>query len=290
MRVVAITGVTGFVGRHLAHTFVEAGWQVIGLCRRADEQPAADSISFRHFDLSDESFGNLDLHGVDVLIHCAVEPYRSRGRHSQSPNVEGSRHLFDVAHASGVKRRVFISSIAARDGTSSPYGGDKLAIENLLDAGRDLIIRPGLVIGDGGIFRSLYLSTRKYRMAPVFLGGLQPVYTIGMEDLGRALRDIIERDKVGTFVCAARDPVTTRSLYTQIGRKAGVEVHLIPLPYRPTLWMLETIESLGFALPISSSSLKGVRNMRPVDFRGYQYPDVTIQPFSAVISRLRMSS
>jgi nucleoside-diphosphate-sugar epimerase len=288
MRIAAISGVTGFVGRHLLQTFVENGWEVIGLCRHPEQQSAIDSVSFRYYDLSDASCG-LDLHGVDVLIHCAIESYRYRGKSSQSVNVDGSRRLFDTARKCGVKKIVFISSIAARDGTSSSYGDHKLLIESLLDNDRDLVIRPGLVIGDGGIFRALYASIRKFRVAPIFLGGLQPVYTIGVQNLGRALHDLMERDRAGTFVFASRDPVTTRSLYQEIARKAGVEVHLIPLPYRPTLWTLEIVEHLGFALPISSSNLKGIRNMRSVDFRSYQYPDVAIQSFASAMNGLRMS-
>lgn len=289
MRTVAISGVTGFVGRHLVHTFAEAEWKVIGLCRRPETQSPSNSISFRHFDLSDPSCGNLNLHGVDVLIHCAIEPYRNRRKQSQSANVAGSKQLFDTARACGVKKIVFISSIAARAGTSSPYGRDKLHIEGLLDTNRDLVIRPGLVIGDGGMFRALYSSIRKFRIAPVFLGGLQPVYTIGMHDFAGALYNLVEREKAGTYVIASRDPITMRSLYEQIARKAGVEVHLVPLPYHPTLWVLETFERLGFAPPISSSSVRGVRDMRRVDFRADQCPDVAIQPFASVIDGFRMS-
>ncbi len=289
MAVVAVSGATGFIGRHLIRSFAEAGWKVVGLCRRPERQSANDAVSFQRFDLSDSSASDLDLRGVDVLVHCALQPYRAGAKDSHSANVEGSRRLFEIARAHGVKKILFFSSIAARDGTSSPYGGDKLRIEQLLDADRDLIVRPGLVIGDGGVFRALYSSTRKFRAAPVIRGGRQPVYIIGIEDLCRALRDVIERDRRGTFLFAAREAVPNGTLYREIGRKAGVEVRLIPLPYRPTLWVLELVERLGIALPISSSSLKGVRNMRPVDFSAYQYPDVAIRPFAAVMSELRMS-
>jgi nucleoside-diphosphate-sugar epimerase len=290
MAVVAISGATGFIGRHLIPGFTQIGWTVVGLCRRPEGQSASDAVSFQRFDLSDLSTGNVDLRGVDVLVHCAVEPYRAGASRSQSANVDGSRRLFETARAQGVQKVVFFSSIAARDGTSSTYGGDKLRIEQLLDTDRDLIIRPGLVIGDGGIFRALYSSTRKFRVAPIIRGGRQPVYIIGIEDLGRALHDVIERDRHGTFLFASRDAVPNGTLYRAIGHKAGVEVRLIPLPYGPTLRMLEFVEYLGMTLPISSSSLKGVRNMRPVDFSAYQYPEVAIRPFAAVMNELQMSA
>ena len=94
----------------------------------------------------------------------------------------------------------------------------------------------------------------------------------------------------GNILFASRDPVPNGMLYKEIGRKAGVEVRLIPLPYGPMLWMLELVEYLGMTLPISSSSLRGVRNMRPVDFSACQYPDVAIRPFAAVMKDLRMSN
>jgi nucleoside-diphosphate-sugar epimerase len=289
MAVVAVSGATGFIGEHLIRSFAQSGWKVIGLCRRPEQQSASDTVSFRHFDLARAATGALDLRGVDVLVHCAIEPYRAGAKRFQSVNVDGSMRLFESARLHGVEKIVFFSSIAARDGTTSPYGGDKLHIEQLLDAKRDLIIRPGLVIGDGGIFRALYTSTRKFHVAPIIRGGQQPVYIIGIDDLGRALHEVVEHDRRGTFLFAARDPIPNGALYKAIGRKAGVEVHLIPLPYAPTVWLLDLVEKLGITLPISSSSLKGVRNMRPVDFSAYQYPDVVIRPFASVMNELQMS-
>ena len=146
MRTAAITGAAGFLGRHLLHAFASAGWRVIGLCRRPGEHAAAGSVSYAYFDLRNAAEINLD--GVDTLIHCAIEPYRRIGNPSASINVTGSSSLFERARSEGVRKIVFISSTASRAETQSEYGLEKFAVENLLDPHRDLTVRPGLVVID----------------------------------------------------------------------------------------------------------------------------------------------
>lgn len=288
MRTAAITGAAGFLGRHLLHAFASAGWRVIGLCRRPGEHAAAGSVSYAYFDLRNAAEINLD--GVDTLIHCAIEPYRRIGNPSASINVTGSSSLFERARSEGVRKIVFISSTASRAETQSEYGLEKFAVENLLDPHRDLTVRPGLVVGDGGLFRAMYQSIRKTRVAPLFLGGEQPVYTVGIAALTAAIVRLVERDCAGTYVLAAPDPVSMRSLYEQIARKANVRVRLIPLPYVPLLRTLEIIERLGVSLPLSSGSMKGVASMQYVTVPIYQDLGVAIEPFPLALDAVHFTT
>jgi nucleoside-diphosphate-sugar epimerase len=284
-RTVGITGATGLVGRSLVKAFSDSNWRVVAFSRHPDKQKSG-LISFRSFDLRTPN--QVDIRDVDVLIHCAVEDYSHNGNR-ESANVEGSRRLFDIARSHGVAKLVFISSIAAKRETSSPYGFDKTVVEGFLDPNRDLIIRPGLVVGDGSMFRALYATISRIRVAPIFQGGHQPIYTIGIDDLVHVIHNLVANQRVGTYVVAAPDPVSLRSLYKQIAQKAGVRVYLIPLPFRPVILLVETIEKLGIALPVKSKSLKGIPNMRAIDVSSEQDLGLQVKPLTLVLADLKMS-
>jgi nucleoside-diphosphate-sugar epimerase len=279
---VAITGITGFVGRHLAAEFLDAGWRVIGLSRRAKMVPDAPRVSYRYFDLRTPFEG--DVQDVDVLVHCALEPYRGTGGDAGSINVAAATELFDRARGQGVKRLVFLSSIAARSDSSSLYGLDKYAIEQLLDRDRDLIVRPGLIVGNGGLFRTMYETIRKVRAAPLFSGGRQPVYVVGIADLVRAVVRLVENGSTGEFTLVAPEPVAMRDLYGAIARKADVALRLVPLPYSLTLWAARALERLGATLPLTSGSIAGVGEMRRISVPSSLPFGITIRPFAQALS------
>jgi nucleoside-diphosphate-sugar epimerase len=271
MKSVAITGVTGFVGAHLAHAFSNAGWQVSGLSRSGRGTLAQSDLPVHRFDLRDAKRPKLP--SVDVLIHCAIDPYRSRDGDAASNNVDGSRRLFTAAREQGIGKIVFISSFAARQTTSSHYGREKFLVEQFLGE-HDLILRPGLVVGNGGLFRAMFDSVRRMRCAPLFLGGRQPLYPISVDDLACSTVSLTERDADGTYTLAASTPVPMNELYRA----------LVPLPYAPTLWLVERLERLGLTLPIASGSLRGIPSMRHVDVPSYTGAGLSIRPFATLMS------
>lgn len=268
-RTVAITGVNGFLGRHLLQAFAQAGWSVLGMCRNPHAQAPRPGVRYDRFVLCADT---PSLEGVEVLVHCAVEPYRGGASDAPSPNVEGSRKLFAAARAQGVQRIVFISSTASREDTESPYGRDKREVEKLLDPARDLIIRPGLIVGDGGMFRSMFFQLRKLRAAPLFFGGKTPVYTVALSDLVRSVLELTEGGSAGMFILASQETVTFKVLYAELARKAGVKPVLIPLPFRPIVATLQLFERLGIALPITSGSVRGIGSTQVVAVP--QYPQL----------------
>ena len=84
-------------------------------------------------------------------------------------NVEGSRKILEAAREAKTPKIIFISSISAFDGCRSLYGRAKLEIEKIaLDCGA-LVIRPGLVYGEGagGMFGKLVAQMKKSSVIPL---------------------------------------------------------------------------------------------------------------------------
>lgn len=119
MRKVLITGVTGFLGSHIAENLISNGISVIGLKRK-------DSVTWRCKELSknidwvdiDEKglFENqLKNHSFDTIIHAAWIGVESDNRNNwieQSKNISFFVRILEVAKEVGVKKIVFLGSQA----------------------------------------------------------------------------------------------------------------------------------------------------------------------------------
>jgi len=115
MSKIFITGICGFLGSHLANALIAEGHEVSGndslICGDKENFPNYFDIDCRDFDQMKEA-----MDGFDVLIHCAATAHE--GLSSFSPSFitrnifEASIATFSAAIASGVKRIVFMSSMA----------------------------------------------------------------------------------------------------------------------------------------------------------------------------------
>lgn len=169
-----ITGIAGFLGSHLADALLNLGHQVYGndnfLCGDLANVPVRDigssilcddsnpdgdfSLDCRDFELMRSGIA---AKNIDVLIHCAATAHEGLSNFSPSfitDNIyAASVATFSAAIASGVKRIVFMSSMA-RYGVgdllgppffesftprpTDPYGIAKVAAEQTLKALCDL--------------------------------------------------------------------------------------------------------------------------------------------------------
>lgn len=260
--IVLITGASGFLGDHLCRHFTQQGWEVRPLVRKPETYPGA----FR-FDLGgsiDESAFN---GRIEALIHCAYEMDPKNLKASATINVEGARRLLELSKRHQVRRFVFVSSLAATDEAESFYGRSKLQIERLLDPERDLIIRPGMIIGSGGLFQRIRESIRKYRIVPLFYGGNQQVQTIWIGDLCSAIEKMIIQELSGVFAVAEPDPIPIRDFYQGVASLEGKKCLFISLPGTAALNLLRLSERLGIRLPITSENLLGLRHLQSFDVR-----------------------
>ena len=145
-----ISGIAGFLGSHLADSFLRDGHQVVG-CDSLIGGELANVPSEAEFYQYDCCFRNSMLKitkGCDLVYHTAATAYE--GLSVFSPHlitqniVTGSVSLFSAAIQNKVKRIIFCSSMA-RYGTNKipfeetfdpkpqdPYGIAKVAAENIL--------------------------------------------------------------------------------------------------------------------------------------------------------------
>ena len=113
-----VTGANGHLGNTLVRTLVARGERV-----RAGVRDPGDRSAFAGLDcelvyteLRDKQALLQALHGVEVLYQVAAV-FRHWARDPQAeivlPNVEGTRNVLEAAAEAGVKRVVYVSSVAA---------------------------------------------------------------------------------------------------------------------------------------------------------------------------------
>jgi NADH dehydrogenase len=200
--------------------------------------------------------------GVDVVVHCAYMSRHTTLDEARAVNEDGTARVLAASRKHGVGRFVFISSTGAHPEARSYYGRSKLLIEGSLDLERDLVIRPGLILGPGGLFERVRASLASVGVVPVFEGGRQRIQTVHVEDLGRAIEKAIDDDRTGRFVVAEPEGIELRELFKAIARRMGRRCVLVPLPAGPVLFALRAFEGLGVRLPLTSENVLGALSLR----------------------------
>ena len=189
---IAITGVTGFIGRRVAALLAETGVPVRALVRRPAKLDEASSGSLDVIvgDLLDPAAVERLSAGAAAVIHCAGA-LSSSGETLFAVNVEGTRRLAEAARDAGVPRFVHVSSVAAREPGLSDYANSKRqgekALTTTLDAARWVILRPPAVYGPGD--KSTLPLMSQLTRSTAWLPGTrsQRLSVIYVDDLARAL-------------------------------------------------------------------------------------------------------
>lgn len=261
---ILLTGASGFIGRHLLSALLEAGHSVVALARKpptGDSRPGVRWV--RHLmpnDLPPECFAQRP----DVLIHLAHQTSGGSPEQLFATNGIGSERIFSACRDHAVSKVVYFSSLSARDDARSLYGQSKRLIEKSLHPKKDLVLRPGLVMGDGGLAERLTQTMRRFRLVPLLFGSRRTVQRIEVADLCLGTVRALELGLSGTLNLAEDPPITVRELYQDLARRAGVRAWLVPVPAGPVLRLLRWLERRGVQLPISSENLLGLEALRAV--------------------------
>jgi len=191
---VAITGGTGFVGRHLARALVERGHEVVLIARGLDRR---DSSAYQ---IPNTRFFTADLSSVDDLVrafgacgavaHCAGINREIGTQTYDRIHVEGTRNVAEAARRAGVGKLTMLSFLRARPNCGSGYHESKWAAEEIVRAsGLDYtIFKAGVIYGRGD--HMLDHLSHALHTFPVFaLVGFEdkPVRPLAVEDLARVV-------------------------------------------------------------------------------------------------------
>lgn len=280
---IAITGANGYLGGLLAAALERRGDRVRRLTRTPG--PARGDARF----VLGEAVPEASLAGAETLIHAAYDFHPPREAELRRLNVDGTRRLFEAARRAGVRRVLFISSIACYEGSHSAYGRAKWTIEREVTEPGWSSIRPGMVFGPerGGLFASL---DRVVRFAPTLpdLGRATRLFVVHAGDLTRIVEAWLGLDPraTPTLVRAAHPQLfTMRGVLEVIAEAAGRRPVFVPVPSGLVLAGLRAVESLGLTLPFRSDSLVSMLHGNPDPGLTAEVLGVPLQPLTAATLR-----
>ena len=248
---IALTGATGFIGRHLLEELPRRGYRIRVLLRRPAEVPPGASGAVIG-DIASPRNMAAALRDVDAVVHSAGLAHAMSGRPEddyRAINTEATVGLARAAERAGVKRFVFLSSIRAQSGPTadhvlteedapSPteaYGRSKLAAEEgLAGLGLDWVaLRPVLVYGPGVKGNMAALIELARSRLPLPLGGLRGRRSVlAVENLAAAVDAVLRvPDPIRRpLIVADPDPVTVPEMVAALRAGLGRRPGLVPVP------------------------------------------------------------
>ncbi|MCE9660996.1 MAG: SDR family NAD(P)-dependent oxidoreductase [Burkholderiales bacterium] len=189
----AVTGATGFIGRHLVVALHRAGFRVRLLLRR---EP--DVAEWRELvpevvagSLGDAAALARLVEGADVVIHLAGLIKAARRADFFAVNRDGAAALARaVEHGAPVARFLLVSSLAAREPALSDYAASKhageRAVREILGA-RATVLRPSVVYGPGDRETLLFFQLAAGRLVPLLGRAEARAALIHVSDLVRLM-------------------------------------------------------------------------------------------------------
>ncbi|MET2010160.1 NAD(P)H-binding protein [Microbacterium chocolatum] len=227
---VAITGGTGFVGRHLAEKLDPTDTVVIS--RRT-------GVHVDDIDALATAF-----EGCEAVAHCAGINRELGDQTFDRVHVEGTRSVVEAARRAGVKRIVMVSFLRARPNCGSGYHETKWAAEELIRASgiEYTILKFGMIYGPGD--HMVDHVAKAVRTLPVF-------GTVGYRE--KRVRPVPVEDAVDVLVAAVGGRVPNQTyavmgveeleLGQAVRRIAGVAARQ-PVYVRLPVWVIRAIAQL----------------------------------------------
>lgn len=226
----AITGGTGFVGRHLARELTERGHEVVLIARGLDRRdPSAYEIpntSFFAADLSSTAELARFFSGCGAVAHCAGINREIGAQTYERIHVEGTRNVVDACVRAGVGKIALLSFLRARPNCGSGYHESKWAAEEIVRAsGMDYtIFKAGVTYGRGD--HMLDHLSHALHTFPVFaLVGMheKPVRPLAVEDLARIVAAALTEGRLSRQTAAIMGPeeIPLSEAVRRVGRVIG---------------------------------------------------------------------
>lgn len=255
-KTIAITGANSFIGNALVKALLKKNYLIKALVRQIPTDKL-EGVIYHLYQL-DEALDEAFFSDVAVCIHVAFQ-YKKQKKNGEDVNILAIKNLKKLR----LSQYIFISSFAATEPvTESYYGKCKLEAEAFFKD--ELLIRPALVLGNGGLFGRLKTQLSKNRFVPLLNGGKQIIQTIFIDDLVNAIIFLMEKEAKGIFHIAHPTKVFYKDLMNEITKNTKNRLVFIPIP----VWFIQLLTAILQTLPnppITKDNITGLLASKYVD-------------------------
>jgi uncharacterized protein YbjT (DUF2867 family) len=239
---IAITGGTGFVGRHLARRLTSEGHEVVliarGRDRRDPETLHLPGASFFASDLGSAEELQRAFAGCDAVAHCAGINREIGCQTYRKVHVEATEHVVEACRRAGVNKIVLLSFLRARPACGSPYHESKWAAEEIVRrCGLDYtIVKAGMIYGRGDHMLD-HLSHAIYTFPVLSAVRMQelPIRPLAVEDLLTVLGAALVEGRLSrqTVPLTGAEELLLSEAARRVACVLGRRILIFPLP----VWM-----------------------------------------------------
>ncbi len=264
--IIIVTGAGGFLGKSLVK-YLSQFFAVRALARSLMQiqdlkEFSAGGLYRCHLpdDIDSEAFavkGNEKL----IIIHCAYDVQTLDKNKAIKVNFEGTKRLVGIAHSIYGCKFIFISSLAGHSGAESLYGIIKFRLEKIMEKS-DLVIRPGTIIGNGGIFLQAAKMVSWLPIVPIPFSNLIGLQTVGISDLCNAIYRCIVLNILGSISVASPVQISFRDFYLKIAQVQKKRALFLPIPIDLMFYSLLLAENLGLQLSVTSQNILGIKSIK----------------------------
>lgn len=260
---VLITGASGFIGGYAAAALLDAGHEVEGLQRDVSRSVRAGartlSVPVRGALRTDAVLrpdrGAGMFAGADAVIHLVHD------KELTEAGLDTFTSWYDALERTAARsgaRQIYVSSYSARPDAVSVYGRAKYRVERFFLERGHSIVRPGLVLGAGGIFGRIMGIVRRVPVVPVPGGSRDKMPYVSVRVLGAALEKMVAMPAPPSEVNAFGTELSDLpALLRAAARMEGLRRWFVPVPVSLALAGLLTAERCGLRLPVTSDNLRG---------------------------------
>jgi dihydroflavonol-4-reductase len=326
---VLITGVTGFLGSHLCCLLLKQGYRVVALRRNSNSEGLFKRV--HEFHQLPSSFQptwvtgdilNIDdiipaLGGVSAVFHCAalVSFAKKDKQRLMGHNVVGTRNMVNACLITGVKRFVYVSSVAALGramGDDDPITENSIWVESKYNSRYAIskylaeqevwraqeeglhvtLVNPGIILGYGdscsGSNKIYHMIKKGQSFYPIGSNGF-----VGVEDVAKMMLFLFENNQWGKrFLCVA-ETIEYKKLFFQLCEAMGKKPPRIALN-GAVLWLAYQLAraaeflKLPFPIPsdniITSSKTSIYQSVNQPLLDGFQYTPIRAVNYYALLA------
>jgi dihydroflavonol-4-reductase len=279
---VLVTGATGFIGSNIARGLRAAGHRVRALARPLSRLDLVEGLDLEvvRGDILDPAGLSSAAGDVHAVVHAAAQMRGGSGwKDRTASHVLGTRNLLEASLSAGVRRFIYISSVAALgipeaafassddnavllDETHPwnapaglwPYGHAKFEAEqSVLKAATNgfaaLSVNPSVVFGRGDrnlVSNALIWHAARGRLPPIIPGGVGVVH---VEDVVEGTLAALDRGRSGERYILSGENLSVEALLHIVAGVAGVRqprVHLSLRAARALAWATSLPARFGF--------------------------------------------